>query len=101
MQILLNINERRSRGLIDTPYPSQENMHQKELTESKKIYPSLTEMQAKEHDRSRSTLRMDETYISKRENSSKTNGQEKHQHSKGELSSSTSGYVEDIEKFLR
>ena len=97
MQTLLNMNERRLRGLVDT---SQENMNQKELTESNGMYPSLTEIKAREYDISRSTLKMDETYTLKGENSSKTNKQEKHQHSKGKLSSSTPGYVENIEKII-
>ena len=115
MQMPLSMNGGKSRRFIDTPYPSEENMHHEKLTETNGLYPGLSEMQAKEQDRSRSTLRMDEIDISKRETSFKyaddydkgairknlmTNEQAKRQHNKGELSMSTSGYIEDIEKIV-
>ena len=64
------------------------------------MYPSLKEMQAREHDVSRSTLKIDDIYILKGENSSKINKREKYHHSEGKLSNSTPGYVESIGKIV-
>ena len=38
MQIILNINEGKSRGHIDTPYPSEENMYQDRSRSTRLIY---------------------------------------------------------------
>ena len=69
MQILLNESQRKPKKFIGISYPSGENINQKKSSKIEGLYPSLSEMRLRE--KSRSTLKMNETDTSKNNSSSK------------------------------